>query len=130
LLSCSLDTADPIADIAYDVGFDNPPAFHRAFRHWTGSMPNTHRRIILFDRDLRLSVKPAGFFYAAGWFGSVDFHTDTRSSEMYLLVIVAGFVSKWADFGNYLCSIRPYDSLINGATQGQCANASHPWLQR
>lgn len=35
---------DPIAAIAYDVGFDNPTAFHRAFRHWTGSTPNAYRR--------------------------------------------------------------------------------------
>jgi AraC-like DNA-binding protein len=35
---------DAIAAIAYDVGFDNPTAFHRAFRHWTGSTPNAYRR--------------------------------------------------------------------------------------
>lgn len=35
---------DSIAEIAYDVGFDNPTAFHRAFRHWTGSTPNAYRR--------------------------------------------------------------------------------------
>ncbi|KWR76699.1 AraC family transcriptional regulator [Cupriavidus sp. IDO] len=35
---------DPIAAIAFDVGFDNPTAFHRAFRHWTGSTPNAYRR--------------------------------------------------------------------------------------
>ncbi|MCO4860806.1 AraC family transcriptional regulator [Cupriavidus sp. WGlv3] len=37
-------SADPIAAIAFDVGFDNPTAFHRAFRHWTGSTPNAYRR--------------------------------------------------------------------------------------
>lgn len=37
-------TTDPIAEIAFDVGFDNPTAFHRAFRHWTGSTPNAYRR--------------------------------------------------------------------------------------
>jgi AraC-like DNA-binding protein len=37
-------SGDAIAEIAYDVGFDNPTAFHRAFRHWTGSTPNTYRR--------------------------------------------------------------------------------------
>lgn len=34
---------DAIAAIAYDVGFDNPSAFHRAFRHWTGSTPKAYR---------------------------------------------------------------------------------------
>ncbi|MDF3831737.1 AraC family transcriptional regulator [Cupriavidus basilensis] len=34
---------DAIAAIAYDVGFDNPTAFHRAFRHWTGSTPKAYR---------------------------------------------------------------------------------------
>ena len=37
-------SGDAIAEIAYDVGFDNPTAFHRAFRHWTGSTPNAYRR--------------------------------------------------------------------------------------
>ncbi|CAN7616944.1 AraC family transcriptional regulator [Cupriavidus necator] len=37
---------DPIAAIAFDVGFDNPTAFHRAFRHWTGSTPNAYRRAL------------------------------------------------------------------------------------
>ncbi len=35
---------DAITAIAFDVGFDNPTAFHRAFRHWTGSTPNAYRR--------------------------------------------------------------------------------------
>lgn len=35
---------DPIAAIAYDVGFDNPTAFHRAFRNWTGSTPAAYRK--------------------------------------------------------------------------------------
>ena len=37
-------TDDAIAAIAFDVGFDNPTAFHRAFRHWTGSTPTAYRR--------------------------------------------------------------------------------------
>lgn len=37
-------SGDAIAEIAYDVGFDNSTAFHRAFRHWTGSTPNAYRR--------------------------------------------------------------------------------------
>jgi AraC-like DNA-binding protein len=37
-------STDAIAAIAYDVGFDNPTAFHRAFRHWTGSTPAAYRQ--------------------------------------------------------------------------------------
>ncbi|KXU83323.1 AraC family transcriptional regulator [Paraburkholderia monticola] len=35
---------EPIAIIAGDVGFGDPTAFHRAFRHWTGSTPAAYRR--------------------------------------------------------------------------------------
>ncbi|SIT41432.1 AraC family transcriptional regulator [Paraburkholderia piptadeniae] len=38
------ETQDSIAVIAGDIGFDDPSAFHRAFRHWTGSTPGTYRR--------------------------------------------------------------------------------------
>jgi len=38
------DTPEPIASIANGIGFDDPTAFHRAFRHWTGSTPGTYRR--------------------------------------------------------------------------------------
>ncbi|HIA2371140.1 TPA: AraC family transcriptional regulator ligand-binding domain-containing protein, partial [Burkholderia contaminans] len=38
------DTPDTIAAIGADIGFDDPSAFHRAFRHWTGSTPGTYRR--------------------------------------------------------------------------------------
>ncbi|SAK71505.1 AraC family transcriptional regulator [Caballeronia hypogeia] len=37
-------SGDAITAIAYDVGFDNPTAFHRAFRHWTGSTPTAYRQ--------------------------------------------------------------------------------------
>jgi AraC-like DNA-binding protein len=37
-------SADAIRAIAYDVGFDDPTAFHRAFRHWTGSTPHAYRQ--------------------------------------------------------------------------------------
>ncbi|MFL9996362.1 AraC family transcriptional regulator ligand-binding domain-containing protein [Paraburkholderia sediminicola] len=37
-------TEDAIAAIAGDIGFDDPTAFHRAFRHWTGSTPGAYRR--------------------------------------------------------------------------------------
>lgn len=38
------DTQDTVAAIGSDLGFDDPSAFHRAFRHWTGSTPGTYRR--------------------------------------------------------------------------------------
>ncbi|ANB74618.1 AraC family transcriptional regulator [Paraburkholderia phytofirmans OLGA172] len=38
-------SADAIGMIAYDVGFDDPSAFHRAFRHWTGSTPQAYRKM-------------------------------------------------------------------------------------
>ncbi len=37
-------TQDAIAAIAGDIGFDDPTAFHRAFRQWTGSTPGAYRR--------------------------------------------------------------------------------------
>jgi AraC-like DNA-binding protein len=45
---------DAIASIAYDVGFDDSTAFHRAFRHWTGSTPGAYRE----TRSDRLPVTP------------------------------------------------------------------------
>ena len=38
------ETDETLAKIAGDIGFDDPSAFHRAFRHWTGSTPGTYRR--------------------------------------------------------------------------------------
>ncbi len=37
-------THESIDQIASLVGFDNTPAFHRAFRSWTGSTPGAYRR--------------------------------------------------------------------------------------
>jgi AraC-like DNA-binding protein len=54
---------DAIAAIAYDVGFDNPTAFHRAFRHWTGSTPAAYRNTAIPreprpSRTLRVDETP------------------------------------------------------------------------
>nr|WP_093647460.1 AraC family transcriptional regulator [Paraburkholderia aspalathi] len=38
-------TDDALASIAFDIGFDDPTAFHRAFRHWTGSTPSAYRDV-------------------------------------------------------------------------------------
>jgi len=38
------ETEETITKIAGDIGFDDPSAFHRAFRNWTGSTPGTYRR--------------------------------------------------------------------------------------
>lgn len=37
------DTALSIADIAGQIGFQEPSAFHRAFRKWTGESPGAYR---------------------------------------------------------------------------------------
>jgi AraC-like DNA-binding protein len=39
-----LSTSKPIAHVALEVGFTDLPAFHRAFRTWTGSTPSAYRR--------------------------------------------------------------------------------------
>jgi AraC-like DNA-binding protein len=36
-------TDAPIAQIGAELGFDNPTAFHRAFKTWTGSTPGAYR---------------------------------------------------------------------------------------
>ena len=35
---------DSIEAVSNSVGFDDPTAFYRAFRHWTGSTPATYRQ--------------------------------------------------------------------------------------
>lgn len=39
----------PVADIAAELGFAEPGAFHRAFRRWTGSRPGAYRRVVEED---------------------------------------------------------------------------------
>jgi AraC-like DNA-binding protein len=38
-----MNSAAPIAEIAYELGFGHPSAFHRAFRAWTGTTPASYR---------------------------------------------------------------------------------------
>lgn len=37
-------TDEPIASIGADLGFDDPAAFNRAFKQWTGTPPGSYRR--------------------------------------------------------------------------------------
>lgn len=41
--SVLLESSKPIAEIAYDLGFDNPSHFARAFKRWTGRSPSSFR---------------------------------------------------------------------------------------
>jgi AraC-like DNA-binding protein len=39
-----MDTKDPVSLIAYEVGFENPSHFGRAFKKWTGQSPSDFRQ--------------------------------------------------------------------------------------
>lgn len=45
-----LDRQKSVADLATDLGFSEPSAFHRAFRKWTGKSPAVFRRHALGTR--------------------------------------------------------------------------------
>ena len=38
------DTDEPVSSIAYELGFDNPSDFGRAFKRWTGQSPSSLRQ--------------------------------------------------------------------------------------
>jgi AraC-like DNA-binding protein len=38
------ETAEAVASIAYELGFDNPSHFGRAFKSWTGQSPSEYRK--------------------------------------------------------------------------------------
>jgi AraC-like DNA-binding protein len=38
------DGAKSLKDVAYDMGFSDPTAFHRAFKRWSGESPGEFRR--------------------------------------------------------------------------------------
>lgn len=38
-------TVEPIASIGADLGFDDPAAFNRAFKQWTGTPPGSYRKM-------------------------------------------------------------------------------------
>jgi AraC-like DNA-binding protein len=44
-----------IAEVAHDLGFAHPPAFHRAVRRWFGVTPSAYREA--------QSQGPAAFFW-------------------------------------------------------------------
>lgn len=50
-------TRRPVADIAVQLGFQEPSAFHRAFKRWTGAQPGEYRLQRLRPLDIDPSVK-------------------------------------------------------------------------
>jgi AraC-like DNA-binding protein len=47
-----------VADIACDLGFAEPSAFHRAFRKWFGATPAAYRREIARSAATRRKAGP------------------------------------------------------------------------
>lgn len=45
-LKCLAETNLTVSELAFRLGFNRPPAFHRAFKRWTGKTPLEHRRCV------------------------------------------------------------------------------------
>ncbi|WP_454915425.1 AraC family transcriptional regulator [Xanthobacter sediminis] len=48
-MSALTEGADDVGEIAAELGFSEPSAFHRAFRKWTGKSPGAYRREAVRD---------------------------------------------------------------------------------
>jgi AraC-like DNA-binding protein len=45
------ETDSSLAEIAWLLGFANPPAFHKAYQRWHGISPGEHRKILRIRKN-------------------------------------------------------------------------------
>jgi AraC-like DNA-binding protein len=45
------ETDSSLAEIAWLLGFANPPAFHKAYQRWHGISPGEHRKILRIKKN-------------------------------------------------------------------------------